>query len=174
MLNRLHPFINYQFDAMKRPEFVSLFEMDEFQIAVESICSRQSPYFKPFQLSLILNLPGQSVPMHLDIPYFWHATRYAFPQWLLLVMQDSGLFVEHRLPQVQALLYVHDWNESAIDPDGLDFGGEFVMYPKGPQYAPVAVPATPKSAVFCDGAELVHGTSTFRPSDTPFAFGKDV
>lgn len=37
MLHRLHPFIKYQFDATKRPEFVDLFEMDEFQIAV-GIC----------------------------------------------------------------------------------------------------------------------------------------
>merc|ERR1719295_1709100 len=110
MLRRLHPFINYQFDASKRPEFKALFTAPAFEAAVREICGEQNPYFRPFQLSLILNVPGQSVPMHLDIPYFWHATRYAFPQWLLLVMQDSGLFAEHRLPQVQALLYVHDWN----------------------------------------------------------------
>merc|ERR1712013_394030 len=84
--------------------------------------------------------------------------------------QDSGLFANQRLPQVQALLYVHDWNDTALE----NFGGEFVVYPKGPQYAPVAIPATPKSAVFCDGAEMVHGTSTFRPDVAPFAFGKDV
>lgn len=60
MLYRLNPFINYQFDAYKRPEFIELFEADEFQSAVKHICGRQNPYFRPFQLSMILNLPGQS------------------------------------------------------------------------------------------------------------------
>ena len=101
MIHRLNPFINYQFDAYERPEFIELFEADEFQKVVQHICGRQNPYFRPFQLSMILNLPGQSgmthsykkskiknqkniyiqqmlVPQHLDIPYFWTATRYAF------------------------------------------------------------------------------------------------
>ena len=89
MMQRLHPFINYQFDAYKRPEFVKLFEKNEFQQSVKHICGASNPYFKPFQLSMILNLPGQSgivllyllhsfivsflsirvhiVPMHLDV-----------------------------------------------------------------------------------------------------------
>lgn len=73
------------------------------------------------------------VPMHLEIPYFWHATRYAFPQWLLVVMQDSGLFQTQRLPQVQALVYVHDWRvDNMSDPEQFkQFGGEFVFYPSG-------------------------------------------
>merc|ERR1712228_15773 len=175
MLQRLHPFINYQFDAYKRSEFVQLFQMDEFQASVRHICGPQNPFFRPFQLSLILNLPGQSVPMHLDIPYFWPATRYAFPQWLLLVMQDSGLFKQQRLPQVQALVYVHDWrvqNESDIAMYN-EFGGQFILYPHGYEHAPEVIPAAPKSAIFCDGSELVHGTSTFRAEVKPYPFDKD-
>ena len=113
--------------------------------------------------------------MHLDIPYFWHATRYAFPQWLLLVMQDSGLFAVQRLPQVQALVYVHDWRvDNMTDPEQFKrFGGEFVIYPSGPSYPPKVYPATPRSAIFCDGSEVVHGTSTFRPEIEPHPFDKD-
>ena len=174
LASRIQPFINYQLDDTQieqKAEFKELFEADEFREAVEDICGTQHPFFRPFQLSLILNLPGQSVPMHLDIPYFFGATRYEYPQWLLLVMQDSGLFQERRLPQVQALVYIHDWETPPFgtDEEGEKAfyeqkGGEFVVYPKGPDYKPVVIPAKPQTAVFCDGAEMVHGTSTFTPT----------
>eukprot|EP00483_Globobulimina_turgida_P008647 UN08665 len=176
MIHRLHPFIKYQFDAFSRPEFVELFERNEFITEVARMCGRMNPYFRPFQLSMILNIPGQSVPMHLDIPYFWPATRYSFPQWLLLVMQDSDIFKQQRLPQVQALVYVHDWKVANQTNTDLyrTFGGEFIVYPQGHQYKSLAIPATPKSAIFCDGSEMVHGTSTYKADIKPYQFDKDL
>lgn len=91
-------------------------------------------------------------------------------------MQDSGLFKQQRLPQVQALVYVHDWqidNKSNID-DYNKFGGQFVLYPQGVEYKPTIIPSTPKSAIFCDGSEVVHATSTYKPEINPYPFDKDL
>ena len=55
-----------------------------------------------------------------------------------------------------------------------EFGGQFVLYPQGHEYAPEVIPAAPKSAIFCDGSEMVHGTSTFRADIEPYPFDKDT
>ena len=89
-------------------------------------------------------------------------------------MQDSGLFKQQRLPQVQALVYVHDWQLDDPSTESYSkFGGEFILYPQGTQYKPEVVPAAPRTAVFCDGSEQVHGTSTFKPEEKPYPFDKD-
>eukprot|EP01084_Bolivina_argentea_P005981 11314_1 len=186
LIYRLYPFINYQFDAYKRKEFVDLFEQPNFVNAVQKICGPMYPHFRPFQLSMILNLPGHSVPHHLDIPYFFPATIYQFPQWLLLAMQDSDLFKQQRLPQVQALVYVHDWqldkeivdssneDDKAMEDGYRQFGGEFFSYIQGPDYKPAVVPASPRKAIFCDGSEMVHGTSIYKPEIAPIKLEKDL
>lgn len=51
----------------------------------------------PFQFNFILSVPGQTVALHLDAPYFFGATRFQVPQWLplgrnALVFQKSLLF----------------------------------------------------------------------------------
>jgi hypothetical protein len=50
----------------------------------------------------IIQVPGQSVASHLDGVYFWGASRFDFPQWLLAAMKLSGLpeFEEHYIDQV--------------------------------------------------------------------------
>ncbi len=97
-----------------------------------------------------------------DIPFFRGATRFLFPQWLLLVMQHSGLFKDRRIPQVQALVYVHDWKKEGDDDNFSARGGEFVFWPEGPDYDVVAYPTVPGGSVFCDGSEMAHATSTYR------------
>jgi hypothetical protein len=46
-------------------------------------------------------VPGQTVAMHLDAPYFWGASRVSVPQWLLVSMVFSGLFQDKFVDQVQ-------------------------------------------------------------------------
>eukprot|EP00485_Elphidium_margaritaceum_P024784 CAMPEP_0202714020 /NCGR_PEP_ID=MMETSP1385-20130828/62279_1 /ASSEMBLY_ACC=CAM_ASM_000861 /TAXON_ID=933848 /ORGANISM="Elphidium margaritaceum" /LENGTH=455 /DNA_ID=CAMNT_0049374581 /DNA_START=20 /DNA_END=1387 /DNA_ORIENTATION=+ len=156
----------------------SLFESDEFESAVEKICGRNNPYFKPFpELSFSIQIPGQSVPMHLDVPFFWPATKYQFPAWLLMVMQFSGLFQQQRIPQVQAVVYLHDWplTNASNDAEYAVFDGHFVAYDKGHEYKPVVIPARPRSAIVCDGSEVVHGSSTFLPdAPSPNALDMDM
>jgi hypothetical protein len=49
---------------------------------------------------LLLILPGQELPMHLNVPYFWGADRSTLPQWLLVAMKNSHLFEDIFIPQV--------------------------------------------------------------------------
>lgn len=39
--------------------------------------------------------------MHIDAPYFWGASRFDVPQWLLAVMVFSGIYTERFVHQVQ-------------------------------------------------------------------------
>ena len=42
-------------------------------------------------------IPGQEVGMHSDVPEFRGVNRLTAPNWLLGVMQHSGLFEEYRV-----------------------------------------------------------------------------
>jgi hypothetical protein len=76
-----------------------LFHAEQFRSAAEHVCPGK-PVTDPFQLSIILQIPGQEVPAHYDVPWFHGATRFTLPQWLLVVMDRSGLFSEKRVDQV--------------------------------------------------------------------------
>lgn len=52
-------------------------------------------------------MPGQTVAVHIDSPYFWGASRFTFPQWLLVAMVFSGLFADKFVHQVQVVGYLH-------------------------------------------------------------------
>ena len=68
-------------------------------------------------------MPGQTVALHLDAPYFWGADRFQFPQWLLASMVFSGLFQEQFIDQVQVVAYLHNWT----DPGNLK-AGRFIYW----------------------------------------------
>lgn len=61
---------------------------------------------------MIIQLPGQNVPMHLDAPYFMGTDRFGFPIWLLVVMHRSGLFKAETVDQVRPGFFFWD-NSSA-------------------------------------------------------------
>ena len=56
--------------------------------------------------------------MHLDVPWFRGATRFNVPQWLLIAMEMSGLWAEHRVSQTQGVAYLHDWVDPKHDGGG--------------------------------------------------------
>jgi hypothetical protein len=37
-------------------------------------------------------VPGQTVSTHIDAVYFWGATRFQIPQWLLAAMAFSNMW----------------------------------------------------------------------------------
>jgi hypothetical protein len=41
----------------------------------------------PLDIQAIIALPGQLVSHHLDIPWYWGASRFNIPQWLLAAME---------------------------------------------------------------------------------------
>jgi hypothetical protein len=78
------------------------------------VCPAQKQVLDPFQFNFILQVPGQTVAAHIDGAYFWGATRFQYPQWLLAVMVFSGLFKEQFVDQVQVVGYLHDWTPTDV------------------------------------------------------------
>ena len=56
-----------------------------------------------------MQLPWQTVAAHVDGAYFWGATRFQLPQWLLAAMVFSGRFADRFVNQVQVVAYLHRW-----------------------------------------------------------------
>ena len=102
LTSRALSFGKYMFDPSEQPAVERLFGSERFQAAARSICPIDKPHLAPFQFNFILQVPGQTVPMHVDGIYFWGATRFQFPQWLLAVMLFSNLFAERFIHQVIA------------------------------------------------------------------------
>lgn len=97
------------FDLKSLPEFAS----ESFERTARSICADNSAHkiksesdivTDMFQLDLLVMLPGQELPIHLNTPYFWGADRTTLPQWLLVAMKNSRLFDHLFIPQVQGLV----------------------------------------------------------------------
>lgn len=148
-----------------------------------------------FQLDILLILPGQELPMHLNVPYFWGADRNSLPHWLLVVMKNSGLFEDIFIPQVQGVSWL-DTEESYLNTQKEDInfkkefvewtgeGGDFYLYPylesfekelldgdnekKDNKY--VILKREYNSAIILDGAQVIHGVDRYRPSDLPPLF----
>ena len=64
-------------------------------------------HLDPFEFNLIVQL-GQTVAAHLDGVYFWGATRFQLPQWLL-AHGLLGRFADRFVDQVQVVAYLHEW-----------------------------------------------------------------
>merc|ERR1719239_1637064 len=50
-------------------------------------------------------LPGQTVPLHLDVPEFYGIERSSCPNWLLVAAHCSGLFSSLRVRNVTSVCY---------------------------------------------------------------------
>lgn len=81
-----------------------------------------------FQLDILLMLPGQELPMHLNVPYFWGADRNNFPHWLLVVMKNSKLFEDRFIPQVQGISWLNTENLDTLSNEDANLKKEFVRW----------------------------------------------
>ena len=144
------------------PELDTLFESEGYKTSAAGVCALgvPNPHIEPFQLAIIVQIPGQVVPMHFDAPWFWGADRFDFPIWLLVAMQWSELWEDRRIHQVQGVAYIHDW------PESVNNGGGFFYYPEGPGGPVKVFDATRRAGIILDGSKQVHGTDAFRPDDT--------
>lgn len=169
MVSRVSSFGRYmmgEHDIEKYPVVKSLFESDSFQNAAKKICPAHKQILDPFQFNFIIQVPGQTVALHLDAPWFWGATRFQYPQWLLVAMVFSNLFSERFVDQVQIVGYLHDRVYRSED------GGDFIFYASNdPQYS--SVPSIPLSGLSVDGSKTVHAANTYRPSDSFPILSKD-
>lgn len=119
--------------------------------------------------------------IHTDAPYFWGATRFQLPQWLLVAMTHSGLFAERFVDQIQVVGYFHEWNATATRgrvllcfvsctrslPRRARVAGEFVFWDRDSRQPNVMRPA-PRAATIVDGSKVVHAASVYRgPPNAP-------
>jgi hypothetical protein len=100
-LSRLQSFAHYIFDMDQFAITKALFESDSFTRAAQTVCPSDEQYIDGFQMNLLVQVPGQTVAAHTDAPYFWGASRFLFPQWLLIAMTHSGLFRDKYINQVR-------------------------------------------------------------------------
>jgi len=92
LIARTSSFSRYIFNLSQYPEVKDLFRTDKFQGVAKRVCPADKQVLDPFQFNFIIQVPGQTVPLHIDAPWFWGATRFQYPQWLLAVMVFSNLF----------------------------------------------------------------------------------
>jgi hypothetical protein len=154
--------------------------------------SKDSIVSELFQLDILLILPGQELPMHLNVPYFWSADRSHLPQWLLVLMKKSKLFNHLFIPQVQGINWLNlDEKFKPVESDIVDLngdGGDFYFYPYLPHKLPgheleepeysyenvnryVILKSVPNSVILLDGAQVIHGVDRFKPNELPPLFG---
>lgn len=158
LINRVQSFIKYIFTPLDHPVTARLFADEGFLAAARSVCPPNKPVLDPFQTTLIAQVPGQTVPAHLDGVWFSGASRFHVPQWLLAVMEFSGLFADRFIPQVQLVAYYHEWE----DEGGLR-GGGFVHWGAKNGSEETLAPR-PGSGNAMDGSKTVHAAKLFEPT----------
>mmetsp|Transcript_14435 Transcript_14435/g.25227 ORF Transcript_14435/g.25227 Transcript_14435/m.25227 type:complete len:352 (-) Transcript_14435:165-1220(-) len=152
LVSRVQSFGRYNFDMEKHQVVSSLFRSESFQEYAKAVCPEERRHLDPFQYNFILQVPGQTVALHLDAPYYSRADRWTFPQWLLVAMTFSGLFEDEFIHQVQVVAYLHEW-----DPSGRS--GDFVYFDEhaggfgGGTPLKLAVP-NPRAGTVVDGSKV--------------------
>jgi hypothetical protein len=113
------------------------------------------PVIEPAIAYANLMVPGQQLAVHTDVPEFRGANRRHTPQWLLVVMQHSGLFDEYRMPIATAIAYlVRSAN-----------GGELAYWPDGPGGPKRRYETRYNTAMVLDTDSVFHGVD--RIADIP-------
>lgn len=161
LVARMLSFGRYIFKPSDYPPIEKLFTAGKFQAAAHRVCPSERQVLDPFQFNIIIQLPGQSVPMHIDAPYFHGATRFQYPQWLLAVMVFSNLFADVFIDQVQVVAYFHEWQDAEAR------GGNFAYVASDSKKPPVEQLASPRAGSAVDGSKVVHAGDVYMPSRRP-------
>jgi len=160
LVARVLSFGRYIFAPDDYPVIKKLFGKPAFKAAAASVCPQDRQTLDPFQFNLIVQVPGQTVPLHIDAPYFWGASRFEFPQWLLAAMVFSNLFADRFINQVQVVAYFHQWEDAAAR------GGNFKYFADG-STAPRELLALPRAGSAIDGSKSVHAADVYMPEVRP-------
>lgn len=149
------------------PAVSALFRSAKFESVSTAVCPSDKQIVDPFQYNFIINVPGQSVPLHLDAPTFrGGATRKNFPQWLLVAMCFSGFFKEHYVDNVQVVAYLHRWIPQK------KHAGDFVYFRQDSSKFEM-IPAMPLAGTGVDGAKTIHAARTYMPQEMVPPLDKD-
>ena len=164
MAKRIAFFENYAYknkitESILDEEFNKLiFKNKVFMDRAHDICGIDKPILDIDEMFFNVRVPGQVAPLHIDAPFFHGASRFLFPHWLLVAMQESKMYQDILIPQVQVIAYVHQWEWNKND------GGEFLWFDKGNDYDPIVIPPTSRSAIFTDGSQTVHASQEWKES----------
>lgn len=131
-----------------------LFEHEEFIDAARKLIDR--PLVEPSMLYANFLLPGQELATHTDTPEYRGLSKKQVPEWLLVVMAHSGLFERWRIKIAAAVAFFAPCE-----------GGDFVLYPDGPNGAIANVPVETNTAVVLDTDEIFHGVERVGAPDAP-------
>eukprot|EP01064_Diplonema_japonicum_P018716 TRINITY_DN27400_c0_g1_i1.p1 TRINITY_DN27400_c0_g1~~TRINITY_DN27400_c0_g1_i1.p1 ORF type:complete len:464 (+),score=53.70 TRINITY_DN27400_c0_g1_i1:78-1469(+) len=153
LVSRLQSFGAYNFDFVKYEWMAKVFEGRNFQDSAKSVCPPTQQYLDPFQFNFIVQVPGQTVATHIDGVYFWGASRFDVPQWLLAAMKFSGLFEKRFIHQVQVVGYIHEWTENRA--------GEFVFWNHPTDTTPVKLPPKRLAGSALDGSKIIHAATDY-------------
>jgi hypothetical protein len=160
MVSRLQSFGRYMFNVSEYPVVQELFESRQFQDAARVVCPANKQVLDPIQFNFIVQLPGQTVATHVDGQYFYGASRFQVPMWLLAVMVFSNLFQDRFIDQVQVVGYLHEWQPSE------ERASDFVYWNTEDGKASAMKP-TPFTGNAIDGSKTVHAAKVYYPSRTP-------
>lgn len=161
LVSRVQSFIRYHWDFEKYEVMRDLFQAPNFLRLARAVCPADKQVLDPVQFNFVVNLPGQTVAAHVDAVMFWGADRFHVPQWLLAVMQFSGLFQDRFVDQVQIVAYIHRWRDA-----NSSRAGRFVYFDDA-SGVPKAVPPEPLSGSSVDGSKVVHAAEVFEPHVIP-------
>ena len=170
IISRVQSFGAYHFDLDKYPQVSALFQDRKFVAAARRVCPHDQQHLDPFQFNFILQLPGQIVPIHIDGVYFWGASRFQFPQWLLAAMKFSGLWDDRFVHQVQVVAYLHRWQPKPTKRLDEDQSGSFVYWTNASRAEPDRVLPLPLAGSVVDGSKVVHSATVYRMDDADLPF----
>jgi hypothetical protein len=155
-------FISYLFDQKHIPAIEqALFNSPDYLEKAKSICHGNT-VFEPIQVNLIVMLPGQELPLHADVPWFWGATRWNFPQWLLLAMQRSGLYAHREVEHIQGVAYLSGKSAPMEGQETAD-AGQFFFYPGGKygEGGRQQIRTKFNTGIVLNGCRALHGVRRF-------------
>ena len=131
----------------------------KFQELVTGVCPKDKQLVEPIQMTMLAQLPGQTVATHIDAPYFQRVSRYHYPVWLLSVMMWSGLFQKDFIDQVQIVAYYHKWTDT-------NRRGRFKFWNNRDSVPAESSPIS-GSANAVDGSKVVHAADVYMPDSLP-------
>lgn len=159
LASRVQPFLKYVFNYSEVPVAQKLLTSPKFTKLAVAVCPAGKTLLDFIQLNLVIQVPGQTVASHIDAPYFYHANRFQFPQWLLASMVFSNIFAADFVDQVQVVAYYHKWKTTQ--------GGDFSFWnDPASTVAQISKPAG-GSANSVDGSKMVHAANVYRPTERP-------
>ena len=150
-----NPFISRVQNSERRQMLAEIMAKSPVNDALKRTC--EEGILKNVVMTMLVMLPGQTVPVHYDIPLFSDLTKANAPAWLQVAYALSGLNKEREIRQVQTITYL---TGNASDSKQ---GGDFVYWPEGPKGPMKSFPVVSNSAIVTDGVHVAHAVKVWKP-----------